>query len=224
MKRGMQLLLTLTLLIALAAPTAFGSLIVYDDETTFLNVAPITSTETFDEFQHHTGFFTPMVTIDGVRYDVAGPCFFQGNQSPCWVAGIGLGSPVTPPNNFGSTFSNGFGDERISFGGYVTAFGFWFGSGVLFPAPHWQIVIQEVNGRSTTQDVFSGHEYLGFVSTVGIVNLVVRNFPGNGGGSNWSYDNVSRSDIMPTPEPDTLGLLTTALVACSVRYLRRRCA
>ena len=228
MKRGTQLLLTLTFLIPLAAPT-FGSVIVYDDEITFLKVAPITSTETFDEFPHLKEFFTPTVTIDAVTYDVKGPCFSEGSPAACWVAGIDLGGgPVTPPNDFGSPFAFGseatteIGDERISFGGYVTAFGFWFLSGAILPPPHWQIVIQEVDGRITTQGVFSDHEYFGFVSNVGIVNLIVHNFPGDLGKNNWSYDNVSRADIMATPEPGTLSLLTTALVAGGIRYLRRR--
>lgn len=186
-----------------------ANLSIYHSESDFLNVAPIVSTETFDEFPSRTTFFSPQVVIDQVVYEVDGPCITDEQPNPCWVVGIQLGpGSVTPPHDFGSTLPNG-NEHRISFGTgrAVRAFGFWFLSGAILPPPHWEVIVNEIDGTSTTETVqlVSGQQYLGFVSDIGISTLIVRGVDPLGAAP-WSYDNVSRSLIFSLEDSDDDGV------------------
>jgi hypothetical protein len=216
MKCAMSSLLTLGLSI-LCSASASANVITFNSEADFLNNAPIVSTETFDEFPSHTGFLTPQVVIDQVVYDTDGPCFFEGRPNACWLVGIHFGpSVVSPPNDFGATFANGITEHRISFGAgnSVGAFGFWFLSGAVFPPPHWEVVVHEIDGTDTVETLLFAADprYLGFLSDVGINALTVRDFQGEpDGAANWSYDNVSRSQVSSIPEPSSILLCIAGL-------------
>jgi hypothetical protein len=211
LKCAMSMLLTLGLGV-LCSESASANLITFNSEADFLNNAPIVSTETFDDFPSHTGFFTPLVVIDQVVYDTDGPCFYQGAPNPCWLVGIQLGfGAVSPPNDFGATFANAITEHRISFGAgnSVDAFGFWFLSGGGFPPPHWEVVVHEIDGTDTIETLLFAADprYRGFLSDVGINALTVRDFQGErDGAANWSYDNVSRSQVSSIPEPSSISL------------------
>jgi hypothetical protein len=211
-----RLLLIISTAIALSQPIT-ATVVVYTNETDFLTAALISSTENFDQLPSNTGYFSTRVVIDQVRYEVDGPCLFDSIPNPCWAIGTGMGEPVTPPNGFGATFGSGPFEHRIGFGGYVRAFGFWFLSGG--HNAHWEIIVHEVNGTSTFQDVVSFSDpiqlYFGFLSDTGIRGLTVRDFPG-GNFTNWSYDNVSRSEIVP--EAGTVQMIAIAFLLAMLGY------
>jgi len=175
----------------------------YSDESAFLAANPIVSVETFDSYPPTA--FGSVTTIDGVRYETE-----QGGLPwPAqWAIGHGMGSPgyVTPPHTLGSTHIT---SDTMSFGTgqYVHAFGFWFMSGGLNYRAHWEILVEETDGGTELLDFSSFNicRYFGFASDVGIKQVIARDYPGDGGGYNWSYDNIAHSEVLV--EPGTLGLL-----------------
>lgn len=189
----------------LGSPAMPGaSVTVYDDESTFLALNPIESTETFDGYPYNHSFMTPVVTIDSVTYEAL-PDPFNGESS--WIAGIHFGVPgyVSSPNDFGS---NWITDNIMTFGTdqYVDGIGFWLLSGTHRSGVVWEIVAEESDGSVEVvgvSDWSNDQRYFGFSSPLGIKSITVRDFPGNPGAGNWSYDNVSRTAIMPVPEPVT---------------------
>lgn len=150
------------------------------------------------------------MSIAQVVYETDGPCPGPGAPA-CWTIGIHIGPGyVSPPNDFGANFGNGISEHRISFGPHrdVHAIGFWFLTGGVFPPPRWEIIVHEIDGNDTVETVefTSGQRYFGFVSNVGIGTLTVRDFPGDAGAANWSYDNVSRSAVFPVDDFDGDGV------------------
>lgn len=205
-------LLSSFLLLLACQGELLASVTVYHDEATFLAANDIVSTETFDEFPTVTTFSSP-VTIDSVNYETTIPGVFR--------AGINFGGTVSSPNDFGS---NRIAEDFLTFGagGYVHGVGFWFGglSGGL-PVPHWEILVEETDGNIATEDVpdMTFPKYFGFSSPLGINMVTLHIFGGLGtGGSNWSIDNVSRTEIIP--EPSTLVLLVLGLLG--VGWLGRK--
>ena len=200
----------LGLLALLSCGHAGASVSVYYSETDFFDATQIASTETFDGFPPHTLIYSPRVTIDQVVYETDGPCPGPGAPA-CWTIGIHVGPGyVSPPNDFGANFANGITEHRISFGlqREVHAIGFSFLTGGIFPPPKWEIIVHEIDGADTVQTVefTSGQRYFGFVSTVGIGSLTVRDFQGDTSAYNWSYDDVSRSAVVPTDDFDGDGV------------------
>jgi hypothetical protein len=175
---------------------------VYYDESTFLATNPIVSTETFDEYPEGTGFSGLVVMVDSVFYN--GVEF--GPDPVLWYAGPLFG-PVSPPNTFYSNWSD---DNILTFGPdkYVHAIGFWITSGDVAYVPHDEILVKETDGSVSLFDVSfvsSQHLYYGFSSSIGIAQITVRDYAGDLYGWNWSFDNVSRAEIVP--EPATVLLL-----------------
>ena len=148
---------------------------------------------------------------------------FEQNVSCWWSANTSLSDgplPVSPPHFLTSSGIGGFpqlpGRETISFGPgrAVQAFGFYLHSAVsatfINQSPNefdgWRIIVTEVDGKVTTTqtDGYLGAgpvpPYFGFLSETGIVSIRIEsgNRPGDtaaGSAYNWSYDNVSRSEI-----------------------------
>jgi hypothetical protein len=176
-----------------------ATLQIYDSEETFLSSTPIVSTETFDEFPSPTFFFEPQVEIDKVLYKTDNPFEPEFPGNPVWTVGIGAGPSVTNPNDFGSNF---IGNHQISFGEnqFVNAFGFFIGTGGIFPTPNYEISVRETNGITSviSLTVINDVAYRGFVSTTGISSITVRDPDSSIAVSNWSYDNVSRGEIQST--------------------------
>ena len=201
--------ISLGVLSAILSGQASANLIIYTSESDFLNTAPVISTETFDQFPSPTVFSSPQVVIDQVFYGVVGPCP-EGDQGGCWIVGINLFPGfVTPPNDFGAS---SIAEHRISFGAgnYVHAYGFWFLSGVL---AQWEVIVHEIDGTNRIELLQSSDppepHYLGFLSDVGIRGLTVRpSRPAELVAGNWSYDNVSRSQILPMTQQSVNDFVT----------------
>lgn len=177
--------------------SAQSALMVFDSESDFLATAPIVSTETFDGFA--TGGLTTEaeIVIDDVSYRLASTfeCAVIA-MGPCW--GITTFGAVSLPN----TLRSGevpWTDHVLSFGSnrFVEAFGFYY-----IGARDSTITINETDGNSSVIDLnqIAGSSpalYFGFQSDAGIRDIVVA---GNlFAGSGFSFDNVSRSQIVPIP-------------------------
>ena len=184
-----------------------AEVILYDDESTFLDANPIVSTETFDGYQESPLFETAVITIDSVVYQALPNS--QNGQSE-WRTGVHFSAAgvASTPDDFGS---NLISDNIISFGPgkYVNAIGFWLLSGANRPGLIWEIEAKETDGGVEVVEVSDWENekrYYGFSSPVGIESITVRDYRGDNAGSNWSYDDVSRTQIVP--EPSTLVLLS----------------
>ncbi|MBU0717423.1 MAG: PEP-CTERM sorting domain-containing protein [Planctomycetes bacterium] len=215
-----QSLLIAVVLLLRGFNPATASIIAYYDEPSFVASVPIVSTETFDEFAADTTFGSS-VTIDSILYEALPD---DEGREPTWVAADGPGVPgyVSPPNGF---YSDVVGDTIMTFGPerYVEGIGFWLMTGVVFPVPHWEILIEETDGYTALLDVSftADNRYYGFGSTVGIRQLTVRDHAGTEGSVNWSFDDVSRTAIIP--EPTTIAMLAIAMwpvITRSRRHIR----
>jgi len=196
-----------------SATTPAATLSIFSAETPFLAAAQIASTETFDEFPSSTSFTTPAVVIDDVVYSTE-PCLLIV-QLACWA----ITSPgVSEPNRFGS---NATGTDVLSFGfgNFVNAIGFYFIAGGTvngIPTAQQQLLIHETNGQTSTIDIGPigpTTQYFGFVSSIGIYDVVVNTIGDNQ--FNVQYDNVSHSRV-EVPEPQTLWLLVSSFLALLV--------
>jgi len=199
----------------------------YDNESTFLALNAIVSTETFDEYPFGSFFFSPVVTIDSVTFEALPDP--QSGEEPYWRAGIHFGVPgyVSSPNDFGSNLIT---DNILSFGTdqCLHGIGFWLLSGTHESGLVWEIVVEETDGSVevvNVSDWTNDRRYYGFSSPLGIRSVTVRDYAGDSRRSNWSLDNVSRTQIIPQiiPEPTTL-IIWSLLggLAVAVGWRRRR--
>lgn len=193
----------------------------YDDETTFLNSNPIVSTETFDGYQGMPLFESAVVTIDSVTYQALPNS--QDGQSE-WRTGVNFSAAgfASSPDDFGS---NLISDNIISFGPgkYAEAIGFWLLSSADRPGLIWEIEAKEFGGDVQVVEVSDWENekrYYGFSSPQGIESVTVRDYRGDNAGNNWSYDNVSRTTIVP--EPSALVLLSIGGLALLGLFRCRR--
>jgi hypothetical protein len=210
---------TLLFLLLLLPIHSSAALVLFDSESAFLSAAPIVSTETFDEFQTDTQFTSLAVVIDQVVYSTSSAIDIN-----TWRIDVALHDP---PKGFSNALhSNDIAENRLTFaGGHVLAFGFSF-LGFGFPTDDpflgWEIAIREVDDTTTVIGPFDTSllSYHGFLSDVGIVEILVRDAPGDGAGLNWSYDRVSRSAVVSTPP--TLVLFGSGLWGLGIAAARRR--
>lgn len=205
MKTRLRILAATLLVLHQASATA--AIVVYSTDSSFLSTAPALSTENFNSFTNNYGFTSPVIALGGVEYSTT-EC-----TNRCWTFD---GSFVSG----NSLLSNALGVDTLSFGTnrYVDALGFWFTSGATGPgllSPLWEIFVEETDGTSTyvpidTPSLGPVIKYYGFVSTVGISKVTVRDYPLDNGSSQFAFDNVSRSailggsqleDSVPVPPP-----------------------
>jgi hypothetical protein len=218
MKRSIAVLATVAAL--LGNPAMSGATVIDYTESAFLASNPIVSTETFDEYPKGHLFMTPVVTIDSVTYEAL-PDPDDGES--VWRAGIHFGVPgyVSSPNDFGS---NWITDNILSFGTgrYVHGIGFWLLSGTHRSGLVWEILAEETDGSVDVVGVWdwsNDQRYFGFSSPLGFRSITVRDFAGDSSRSNWSFDNVSRTESIP--EPSTVALLVMGAVGLLVCRRRR---
>ena len=101
-------------------------------------------------------------------------------------------------------------------------------SGAIFPPPNWAITVTEIDGSINNYGInFTvGNErhYLGFMSDIGISEVVVAD-GSNTGAANWSYDNVSRSLIQTAvPIPASVWLFGSGLLGLVGMARRKKAA
>lgn len=168
-----------------------ASMKIYSNESTFLSAAPIDSTEDFERFPDGDyRFGSSTIGVDGVIY--------SDTKGGDWSVSGAWGG-ISNSRSLGSTFGE---HNEITFvtGACVKAFGFYFISklGAQYP---WEIEVFEKGGSSTLVEVqFTLNErekYYGFLSDIGIERIIVRDYSGDCCGTNWDYDNVSRSSFVP---------------------------
>jgi hypothetical protein len=206
-------------LIALRS-TCYGSLVAFETESSFLQTGLVVSTETFDELPPDTVAGTGTAVLDGITYTSDQPL-------ADWTAGIHIHQVppqfISPPNDFGATL---IGDTTLTFenGGSTDAIGFYIiSAGVL--TTH-NIFITTADGQRFLELLIfdPNPSFRGFVSPEGITSVVVANaFPDSS--LNYSFDNVSRGQIVaaPVPEPWTVlpftaGLASLAICAALKKY------
>lgn len=176
--------------VILATPSQAVTLIT--DENDFLASSPIVSTETFDSLLGNR-FPGPSVTLDLVTYSDDAASSWEVEETNFNIISLFSIDSVEP-----TTIS--FGDSR-----FVEAIGFnlipWgFATGQ--PFYEFQFQVEEHGGELTT---FSSRptpgrkNYFGFNSEAGIRMITVFQPLGQGGRTNWSYDDVSRSVVESIP-------------------------
>ena len=175
------------------------AVILSTDETKFIDSSAIVSTETFNSMED-TIFPTKSVTIDSVTYtDIAASSWAVEETNFRIVALFSTDSVEANTIEFEDKgFVKAIGFNIIPFGGK--------------PFFEFTFDVQESRGGSTTftSRPIPGHKnFFGFSSGVGIQKIAVFQQLGQGGRTNWSYDDVSRSAIVP--EPTTLVLLCFGL-------------
>ena len=199
-----------------------NALSIFLSENAFLEIAPVASTETFDELPTNTKISESTGEPCEVKVIVDDVVYFLTDtyeQECSWGTSDGLSDgppPVTTPNYLltGSAIAGpALGSrETISFGPrrFVKAVGFYFHSAVSADSLNthrpgflgWQIIVTEINGETTliSTDAYLGAgptpPYFGFFSESGIMELEIADHPEDGMGVNWGYDNVSRSEVM----------------------------
>jgi hypothetical protein len=193
--------------------TCYGSLVAFDTENSFLQTGLVVSTETFDELPPNTVVGTGTAILDGITYTSDQPL-------AQWIAGIHIHQVppqfISPPNDFGATL---IGTTRLTFenGGSTNAIGFYIITGGTLTT--YNMFITTTDGQRFLEPlVFDPNpSFRGFVSPEGITSVAVTNaFPESS--LNYSFDNVSRGQIVavPVPEPCTMLLFTGGLVSLAI--------
>ena len=193
--------------------TCYGSLIAFDTESSFLQTGLVVSTETFDELPPKTVVGTGTAVLDGITYTSDQPLAE-------WIAGIHIHQVppqfISPPNDFGASL---IGATTLTFenGGSTGAVGFYiFTAGVVTT---YAIFVTTTDGQRFLEPLIfdSNPSFRGFVSPEGITSITVTNaFPDSQ--LNYSFDNVSRGQIVaaPVPEPWTVLAFTSGLASFAI--------
>jgi hypothetical protein len=193
--------------------TCYGSLIAFETESSFLQTGLVVSTETFDELPPNTVVGTGTAFLDGITY--------TSNQPLAqWIAGIHTHQVppqfISPPNDFGVTL---IGTSTLTFenGGSTDAIGFYIIAASVLTT--YNIFITTTDGQRFLEPLIfdPNPSFRGFVSPEGITSVAVMNaFPESS--INYSFDNVSRGQIVavPVPEPCTVLPFTGGLASLAV--------
>jgi len=193
-------------------PVALGEIIVFTSESAFLASGRVVSTETFDQFPNPTFLGTQTVTVSGITY--------TSMPMSRWIAG-GFFRNVSPPNAL--FVENAIDARSLTFGEdqSTDAIGLFLLSGG-FPLPVFEFTVRSRDGGQLSEFVsVSDVIYRGFIAPEGITSVSVRNV-GTIVQSNFSFDNVSRGNITPIPEPSTFTLLGIGTLGLFGYAWRRR--
>jgi hypothetical protein len=187
---------TTALAVLLVSSTAWASLIVTNDRAVFLSSNPIESTETFDGYSSPTWF--PVgertVTIDQVVY-------VDSQQDPAWALEP-VSNQHSAPNALLARLS--LEDKVILFavGGYVHAIGWSFIPMSSAPGEdaRFRFVVQE-RDLTSTEVPWAGMSmgFVGLSSNVGIRSILVHQERVDGVRTNYAFDDVSRTRVIPEP-------------------------
>jgi hypothetical protein len=199
---------------------AFAGVIMYDSQSSLFATGMIADTEGFGEYPTQTDFSGLSLTIDQVVYqtEVGQP------KNPLYPWEVEASSG---PGSSNFLHTNALQQREITFGSgmAVRAFGFgvasFCGGG---DCGTWQGIITEANGDVTSFTLSPlanpGTDYYGFASTVGIAEITLT--PTSGIISNWGFENVSRSNVVPMPEASTVIIFGTDLILGSLILLAAR--
>jgi hypothetical protein len=198
---------------------SYGSVVVFDNESSFLMTGLVVSTETFDQLQPNAVMGTGNAVLDGITYT-------SDQAAAQWIAGIHIHQVppqyISPPNDFGA---NLIGTNTLTFenAGSTNAIGFYIiTAGVLTT---YNITVTTTTGQTWVEPlIFAPNpSFRGFISSEGITSVAVMNaFPQNT--INYSFDNVSRGEILATPEPYTLLTFTGGLASIALCAALKKCA
>ena len=181
----------------------------YNSESIFLSVAPIVKTEIFDNLpaNYGDGFFN--ASFYGIVYEGEGKI----GHTTCSISTLPY-QPFGIPTSSAVLYSPAVGEDFFSFGSnhYVEAFAF-----DLFHPYDEQTVggiinidVTEIDGNIST---FSHNQdgqwfYFGFISDVGMSQIRVYNLiEDNVLDTNFAFDNISRGEIVPFPEPVAIDIM-----------------
>lgn len=214
------------------------TLTLFRSESEFVSAVDVDSTETFDAFPSNQtvpsvvapesalGYPGLETTIDEVVYTA------EAFSHVPWstITDVDGALPVSAPNVL---LADGYDFERVealSFGPgqFVEGIGFYFvGTGTI-PSPSdgsWFFAIEEVNGELVSFRVDYDTPmptYIGLHSSQGILRTLITDDGGfvfNGLPTLWGYDNVSRTLVLPEPNPG-LSLIGSLVMLLPLRLGR----
>ena len=198
-KKNLVLVVAVLGICLLSTQGVHATIQVFTDEAEFLLTAHIASTETFDGYSSGV-LGTGTVVVDGITYT---------GQEPTWDWYITPYTGVDPPALFSDKgFGLNGGSDVLTFAGgaWTECIGFHFLKGSTSPGSskvQWVVVATDSDGQQVTVPVLLDEpyvSYVGFIATSGIVSVSVTDVP-DALGVGWAYDNVSRGEILPAPEP-----------------------
>jgi hypothetical protein len=195
------------------------------DQNSFFRSNQIESTENFERFGD---VITPgqTITIDSITY--------TDTDNPEWRILEGFSSP----NPSRILLSNSVGPNILTFGenNYVNALGFnlnpfvsTFDTDGNIYKFKFEFVVEEIDGAITSFPSVPEpgfYNFFGFSSNVGIKKLTVLQPAGQGGETNFAFDDVSRGKVRSSttsvPEPNSvIAILTVGILGTSITIKKK---
>lgn len=193
--------------VVLVGQEADGGVSTFTIESDFFAAVDIESTETFDGYGPSQVMGVGTCQVGQVIYTASDPTSQWRTDSSSTIRMLGTPSAIDDW-------------DALTFrpGKYTTAIGF----GIRMTALYHPLLIDVLttDGQTHTQQVLAtgGMKYHGFVAAEGegIISATIRDLPGDGGMTNFFFDDVSHGAI--APEPATMSFLALGGLA----MLRRR--
>lgn len=208
----MALRATALIVAILFIQTQLGGAVIFSaDRSAFLSANSIAVTNNFDVPAEPTYFPGDQraVTFDGIT-------FTSALENPSWRISPLSVMAVSWPNALWTPPD--YGDVTISFGGgSVSAAGFALSA---FGVPcNFVFRVSEGDGTLSSFEFANPvRAYVGFSSDIGITSITVsQEGPSS---SNFSFDDVSRSEIVPEPATAAMMLTAGVLLLCGRRLSR----
>ena len=192
-----------------------AAIVSYTSQSSFLAVAPVVTTADFDSYSDGVSLGVGSATVDGVVYEANQP-------TADWsIREVSVLNPPSQPNVFGVGNLSplpvmlSFRDEQSS-----GAIGFYMVHQVVSPRPTWDITVEDATGATLALTVsFGTPGFFGFTSPTGIVSVEIADNPSDNRETNFWFDDVSRSSIVP--EPSTFAMAGLGLLGLGL-FARRR--